>query len=240
MRLAICDDAIDELSRIATLLEKYRSARGIPVTYETFCSATELLETMQQRQFDLLFLDIIMPGLTGMEAAEEIRLSNEQIPIIFLTSSREFAVESYRVSAENYILKPAQEEEIFLALDKLLAKLSQEETYLMLKTSGSIVRLPVSEIVYVEVMNRKLQFALTSGEIKDAYGYLADYEKDLLASTNFVKPHRSYMVNLGHVAVLNKSGFTTVTGKIVPVAKESFTKIKAAYMKYLLTGKAEE
>lgn len=176
-----------------------------------------------------------MPGFTGMEAAREIRLYDKAIPIIFLTSSREFAVESYRVSAENYILKPAQANEIFPTLDKLLAKMLREEAYLTLKTGDSLVRLPLSEIVYVEVMNRKVQFTLVSGDVKDSYGYLVDFEKDLLLDASFLKPHRSYIVNLCQVTALDKSGFVMITGKTVPVARELFAQTKTAYMKYLLS-----
>ena len=240
MHLAICDDNADELFRIATILEQYRSDREGSVTYETFHSAADLLETMQKRRFDVLLLDILMPGMTGMEAAKEIRQWNRQIPILFLTSSREFAVESYRVSAEDYLMKPAQQSDIFSVLDKLLAEFSREEDYLTLKTADGVIRLPFSGIVYVEVMNRNVQFVLPSGEIKEIHGYLSDFEADLLAAPNFIKPHRSYLVNLQHVTELGKTGLATTVNKIVPVARNLFVRTKAAYMKYLLTRKGNK
>lgn len=235
MHLAICDDNIDDLCHITALVEQYGRQRASSITYETFHCASELLDAINKRQFNLLLIDILMPGFTGMEAAREIRLYDKAIPIIFLTSSREFAVESYRVSAENYILKPAQANEIFPTLDKLLAKMLREEAYLTLKTGDSLVRLPLSEIVYVEVMNRKVQFTLVSGDVKDSYGYLVDFEKDLLLDASFLKPHRSYIVNLCQVTALDKSGFVMITGKTVPVARELFAQTKTAYMKYLLS-----
>lgn len=237
MHIAICDDNIDELSRIATLLEDYRREQDGSVTYETFTSALELMETMRTRRFDLLLLDILMPGITGMDAAKEIRRSDNEIPIIFLTSSREFAVESYRVDARDYILKPARKEEIFPSISKQLAKYKEEDSYLTLKTGSGIVKLPFSQIVYVEVINRSVQFILSNGEVKKAYGYLTDYESDLLSDPYFFKPHRSYMVNLRQVNELSKDGFTTKTGKTVPVSRDAYSKAKAAYMKYLLSPK---
>ena len=235
MHIAVCDDNIDELSRISTLLECYRRERGGSITYETFHSAMELLETMRTISFDLLLLDILMPGITGMEAAKELRRLNYEIPIIFLTSSREFAVESYRVGAEDYIMKPAQKDEIFPVLDKQLVKFAQEEAYLTLKTGSGITKLPFSQIVYVEVINRTIQFILANGEVREAYGYLTDYEGDLLSDPNFYKPHRSYLLNLRQVTALDKKGFVTIVGKTVPVARDAFAKAKAAYMNYLLT-----
>ena len=234
MHIAVCDDNPEELFRISTLLEDYSHEISSLVTYETFHNATELLETMRVRRFDLLLLDILMPGVTGIEAAKEIRHSDSDIPIIFLTSSREFAVESYRVGAKDYIMKPACKDEIFPSISKQLACFTQEDAYLTLKTGSGIVKLPFSQIVYVEVINRSVQFILTNGEVREAYGYLTDYESDLLSDPHFYKPHRSYVVNLRQVTELNKKGFATRTGKTVPVARDAFTNAKAAYMKYLL------
>ena len=236
MHIAVCDDSIDELARISSLLEDYCKERDNSVTYEAFHSAMDLLETMQLRQYDLLLLDILMPGLTGMDAAMELRHSGIEVPIIFLTSSREFAVESYRVNAEDYIMKPASRDEIFPLLDRQLTRLAKEEAYLTLRAGSGILKLPFSQIVYVEVINRSVQFILANGEVRKAYGYLNDYERDLLSDPHFFKPHRSYVVNLCHVTELNKNGFATKKGKTVPVARDGFPKAKAAYMKYLLSG----
>jgi DNA-binding LytR/AlgR family response regulator len=235
MHIAVCDDNINELSRISSLLEDFGRERCSLITYEAFHSGMELLETIQSRQFDLLLLDILMPGVTGMDVAKELRRSKYETPIIFLTSSREFAVESYRVSAEDYIMKPARREEIFSALDKQRIRLAQEEAYLTLKTGIGIVKLPFSQIVYVEVINRTVQFILVSGEVREVYGYLTDYERILLLDPHFYKPHRSYVVNLRQVTELDKKGLTTIVGKTVPVARDAFTKVKSAYMKYLLS-----
>lgn len=235
MHIAVCDDNLEELSRISSLLEDYRRERDGSVTYEAFHSALELLETMRARRFDLLLLDILMPGLSGMDAAKEIRLSDREIPIIFLTSSREFAIESYRVGAEDYILKPARKDEIFPVLDKQLTRFAQEESYLTLKTGSGIVKLLFSQIVYVEVTNRTIQFILVNGEARETYGYLSDYEEKLLSDPHFFKPHRSYVINLRQVTELNKKGLATTVGKTVPVARDAFVKVKAAYMKSLLS-----
>lgn len=235
MHIAVCDDSLEELSRISSLLEDYSRERDGYITYEAFHSAIELLESMKARRFDILLLDILMPGLTGMEAAREIRLTDREIPIIFLTSSREFAVESYRVGAEDYIIKPARKDEVFPSLDKQLKRIAQEEAFLTLKTGSGIVKLLFSQIVYVEVTNRTIQFILINGEVREAYGYLSDYEEKLLSEPYFIKPHRSYLINLRHVSELDKNGLATIVGKTVPVARDAFLKVKSAYMEFLLS-----
>ena len=235
MHIAVCDDNLDELSRISSLLDDYYREFDNSITYETFHSSIELIESMRVKRFDLLLLDILMPGVTGMDAAKEIRRTDSEIPIIFLTSSSEFAVESYRVGANDYIMKPACKDEIFTSISKQLARFTQKDPYPTLKTGGGIVKLPFSQIVYVEVINRSVQFILSNGEVRKAYGYLTDYESGLLLDPNFYKPHRSYVVNLRQVTELNKQGFATILGKTVPVARDAFSKAKTAYMKYLLS-----
>jgi DNA-binding LytR/AlgR family response regulator len=215
-------------------LEDYRRERDGSVTYEAFHSAIELLETMRVRRFDILLLDILMPGLSGMEAAKEIRQSDREIPIIFLTSSREYAVESYRVGAEDYIIKPARKDEVFPSLDQQLTRFAQEKDYLTVKTGSGIVKLLFSQLVYVEVTNRTIQFILVNGDIREAYGYLSDYEEKLLSDPYFCKPHRSYLINLRQVTEIDKKGLATTVGKTVPISREAFVKVKAAYMKFLL------
>ena len=236
MHIAICDDNTHELSRIATLLDEYKSEREADISYDTFQSTIDLLETMKDVRYDLLILDIIMPGTNGMEAAKELRKSNCDIAIIFITSSREYAVESYRVKAEDYIIKPAKKEEFFDILDKQLVSLSRNEAYLTLKTGNGIVKLVFSQIVYVEVINRSVHFILINGDIRLAYGYLNDYEYYLLSDPHFFKPHRSYIVNFRYITELNKNGFTTILGNTIPVARDTYAKAKAEYMKYLLSS----
>ena len=240
MHFAICDDNLDALAHMVALLAEYRSQRKNGITYETFFNALDLLNAMKTRPFDLLLLDIVMTGFSGMEAAKEIRSSDKTVPIVFLTASREFAVESYRVRAEDYILKPVQADALFPVLDRLLARMSQGDAFLTLKSKDSLVRLPLSEIVYVEVINRRACFTLISGETLEAYGALSDFEKDLALDERFFKPHRSYIVNLRHMTTLNKTGFVTATGITLPVSRDLFVETKTAYMKSLLLSDGRE
>lgn len=240
MHIGVCDDSPEYLLHIRTLLEEYCIQQNGLVSYEVFHSAAALLDVMQTQMFDLLLLDILMPGLTGMAAAREIRQSGGNVPIIFLTSSREFAVESYRVGATGYMMKPVQKDELFPALDRQLAKLTQEDAYLPIQAEGSLIRLPFSQIAFVEVIAHTIRIALADGQVRETTGRFCDYESALLTDSNFYKPHRSYLVNLRLVTQLDKSGFLTTSGKTVPVARDAFAAAKAAYMKVLLFRKGAE
>lgn len=121
MNIAICDDDSLELGRITSFIEAYRCERNASVAYKSFQSATELISQAEKRAFGLILLDIMMPGVDGMEAAKEIRIFDTGVKIVFLTSSPEFAVESYAVKAYDYILKPVPKDKLFSVLDAVIA-----------------------------------------------------------------------------------------------------------------------
>lgn len=120
MKIAICDDDLTELNRITAFLDEYSKTNRLPLTCKTFCSSIELASTAMQESYDLYLLDILMPALNGIELAREIRNFDRAADLIFLTSSPEYAVDSYTVKASDYLLKPVQKKRFFAALDDIL------------------------------------------------------------------------------------------------------------------------
>jgi DNA-binding LytR/AlgR family response regulator len=117
MRIAICDDNTEELEGLAKLLEAYREKTKASFTCKTYSDGVSLLEDARRKGFDFLILDVMMPLMNGMQVAHEVRAFDENLKIAFLTSSPEFAVESYSVEAFAYILKPAAADNLFPVLD---------------------------------------------------------------------------------------------------------------------------
>lgn len=232
MRIAICDDDIHELASISTIIETFKSEHCPTLTYEVFNSPKSLLDKVQKQEFDLLLLDIIMSEMTGIELASTIRSFDLHLPIVFLTSSTEFAIASYRVHAKDYLLKPVDNQLLF---EVLLRQLKSSEQLLFVKTIDSVMQLPFSEIVYLEVVARKLCFYLQDGSVVLAPSTLSEYEERLLQYPQFYKPHRSYLVNLQHISKVDKEGIHTTLENIIPVPKPAFAKTKNAYMNYLMS-----
>lgn len=233
MKIAICDDEKRDLLQIASLLEAFRHNRKAELFYLSFQSATELLASMDNRDYDLLLLDMLMPGVNGMQAAREVRERNSQIEIVFLTSSPEYAVESYSVRAHYYLLKPTTEEKLFPILDRLMANFKRPEDTLRIKTQSSVLNLPYGKIEYIEVSAKKLYFYLTDGDKREIAGNLTDYERSLLKRPGFIKVHRSYLINLQWVQELRPGELVTVTGRRVPVARTAYPQVRTAYTQFL-------
>ncbi|NMA65096.1 MAG: response regulator transcription factor [Clostridiaceae bacterium] len=239
MKIAICDDDSQDLLRIASFIEAYRNSRKADFTYISFHSAVELLSSMERVEYHILLLDVLMPGVNGMQAAREIREKNSNVEIIFLTSSPEFAVESYSVRAHYYLLKPVSEEKLFPILDKLLDNFRKPEDTLRIKTQSSVFSLPYGKIEYIEIIAKKLFFYLTDGGVREIPGSLADYEKAFLKRPGFIKVHRSYLANLQWVQELRHGELITVSGRRVPVSRTAYSHVKTAYTHFLF-AEAEE
>ncbi|NLO38259.1 MAG: response regulator transcription factor [Ruminiclostridium sp.] len=240
MKIAICDDNSQELTRISSFIDTYRRERNVPVVYKTFQSAAELISHVSSGEYGILLLDILMPGINGIEAAHEIRSFDAEVKIIFLTSSAEFAVESYAVKAYDYILKPVSRDRLFSVLDAIAAENQTAMEGLSVKTLSDIVRILFSRLAFVEIMNKKLYFHLSDGGVREATSSLVEFEDKLLARPEFVKVHRSYIVNLWHVSQLGIKELVTHTGKVVPISRLLHGKVREAYMKHMFLEKDEE
>lgn len=236
MHIAICDDNCKELLHISGLLDSYRQEKDADFTFKVYSNATELIFDMENKFYDLLLLDILMPGLSGIKAAKEIRESNSVVKIIFLTSSPEFALESYGVRAEDYILKPISKERFFSTLDNLFAQDKTASEGFSIKTQSAMTKILFSNIVYVEVMNKRLYFYLSDGSIHEIYSSLSNYEDTLLSREGFIKVHRSYIVNMWKMSKITKNKFITQKGTIIPISRLLYSEVRKAYMEYLFKG----
>lgn len=237
MHIAICDDDRDELLRISSILDTYKQERKTSISYEAFHSATELLSTAKAGKYDLYLLDILMPGVNGMETAQEIRSFDQDTSIVFLTSSPEFAVQSYRYKAQDYLLKPAKPANIFPLLDILIAKTRKPQDCLGVKTKTGMARILFSDLAYVEVVNKRVYFHMSDGGVREAAASLAEFESILLSRPYFVRTHRSYIVNLLQIGELAGSEAITLSGKKVPISRQNFTKVRDAYIEQLFSKK---
>lgn len=234
MKIAICEDDTTQQNILTTALDSYRTPAGEHVQYDVYHSGLDLLASINTHPYDVLLLDILMPGFTGIETARGIRESNEKIPIIFLTTSQEFAVESYRVHAFDYLMKPVDQNALFETLDRAYAMTeSTLEKSILVQTAKAVYVLSLSQIEFVEINNRTLSFHLIDGTVKSISGRLSDYEDALLKHPEFLKIHRSYIINMDFMKALNQKSFITLTGNEVPISRNLLPTIQKRYIEHL-------
>ena len=235
LKIAVCDDSRELLEKVEKDLHEYENVRNTPVTVHTYTNAVDLLDGLKKTDYDILILDIIMPGFTGMQAAHEIRKFNEEIKIIFLTSSKEFAIESYSVGAYYYLLKPVLKEKLFSVLDKVVSEITSKQESCVIYTHMGIVNIPFARIECLEVYNKHLVFHLSDGSTKETRGALTDYENVFLERKEFLKIHRSYILNMDYIHSIEAGEIATYSGKRFPVSRLLAKDIKEHYMNYMFT-----
>ena len=174
IKVAFCDDNLSVLEEITALLNQYRVERNQEIVYTAFNSPFELLAEIEKgMRLDILFLDVVMPGENGIDVAKEIRQYDNHVKIIFLTSSVEFAVQSYAVGAYFYQLKPIWEESFLRLMDSAISECEkQQQRSLILRCKSGIARIDLDKLEYCEVNGRTLLFHLENGTDLESTGKL--------------------------------------------------------------------
>ena len=233
MYIAVCDDHPKELQSVARIIDEFAAANRICIRYQLFQNAEDLLRAAPLQHFTHYILDVVMPGMDGMTAAHELRSIDAEAKLIFLTSFKEYAYQSYRVKAYDYLLKPVDSQQLHALLQQLHHMENASEASLLIPKGRSFFRISPNRLAYLEVSRKKLHFHMTDGQILQAAGTLAEFEPELLSRPGFVKIHRSYIVNLHHISVLSPAGCIMQGGQNLPVSRLLYNQVRQRYMAHL-------
>lgn len=234
VRTAFCDDDMGALEEMRTFLDRYSREHNRSITYAAFHSPVELMAEIERgTRFDVLFLDIHMPGENGIELAAEVRGYDRNVKIVFLTSSPEFAVESYRVEAYFYQLKPLRWKNFSQVMDSALEACAREEKHsLILDCKSGITRLDPDRLEFCEVIHHTLLFHLSSGRVLESTGSLDQLSRRLAPFGCFLRPHRSYLIHLGYVQSISYRAVTMSSLTEIPIPRGKYNEIKNAFLAY--------
>ena len=221
--IAICEDETYLLEELRKKAETYLKTRHYPAEIRTFTSGEDLLK--EQRTFDLILLDLMLPGINGLETAK--RLSSKS-RIIFITSYREYAVDAFEVEAVHYLLKPVTDERLYQAMDRALKQSKQaDDRTLALIKSGSTHILPIRDILYCEVFDHRVCIHTAQGNYE--YSGTLDMLEGKLDG-RFFRCHRSYLINMSHVVGQEKGTALVSNGNRVLISRRK----QAEFMQRLL------
>lgn len=239
IHIAICDDSKQERQILAALFKRYQELHATPLQIHIFQNGFSLLDAIDQgKRFDITILDILMPGENGIEIARNIRASGADTEIIFLTSSPEYAVDSYEVKAQNYLLKPVTEEKFFASIDSILAELDEKDTasFIIYTTEKQYSRIRVSSLVYGEVIHRTITLHLADQTMISAVMTFTEFQDILKAYSDFIYPHRSYAVNMNYIQYVTKSDIILTDGQKIPLSRNNYMKISEQFLNFAYTN----
>lgn len=236
LRIAICEDEEGERQDLLHMIQQTQYTTELTF----FSSGEEFLAKFQCNQYDLILMDIFMGGETGIQVITKMRMLDSEVPVVFITTSEDFALESYRLNAIKYIEKPATAQGLTSALQ--LAKLKQQaNSRRVLHINSSTPPYPLSRILYLEQKARALTIYLLDDETVIVNKKLDDIELQLVAN-GFLRCHKSFLVNLSHICGIDRelSTFEMKDGSKVYIRRRSFWEMQKAFEAYLFTTRQEE
>ena len=231
IRIAICDDEKHMSDHIRSFVSYFFRKKNREISLRIFSSGEELLS--YNGQIDILFLDIQMKEMDGMETARKLRAGQFRGVIIFITVLKEMVFQSFEVQAYDYLVKPVDDKQFEKTMDRLYASMqnASEDSLLVQKGyEGRII--PKDEIVFCEIIDRKIYLNLASGEVVDYYERIENLETKL--NNRFYRCHRSYLINLKHLKGYKNGTACMDNGKEIPVSRlrsKEFSGVVLQYMK---------
>ena len=240
--IALCDDELEELKKTEKLLQEYeKNHPGLEFAIECFEYADELLEMFSAESYlpDLIFMDIYMPDRAGntisfgMKAANELRKMGYQGKLVFLTTSREYALEAFDVGASQYLVKPLAENKLFSVLDKFLKDAEEaRKKYILLKIEGRLVRVALNDIVYCEAQRKTQCLYLTDGTQCMLHTTMTELYKQVSDYPEFVRVGVAFIVNLGYINSLNAKEIQMDNGKKIYLPRGAYKGLREQYFSY--------
>lgn len=236
MNIAICDDHLIFTQQLYRTIRSYFAQYDITLgTIKLYQNGNDLLQDcLNASHFDIIFLDIEMPHISGMEVAKNIRLSNSEVLIVFITNFPDYMPASFKVEAFDFLSKPISEEDIFAVLTRCIYKYQQKHGFIQIKTSLGVAAVNINTIVYINSDLHYVDFLLTSGEYVRSKMKLEDVELLLSNYSQFMRCHQSYIVNLDYVQEVQRlriifnhkkpylPGSIAISRKYSDIAREKF------------------
>lgn len=225
LKIAICDDETILCKELKEKISKFYSEYSI----DTFHSGKELLRC--PNEYDIIFLDIEMPGEDGMETAKKLRSQNCKSYIIFLTSHTEYMPDAFKVKAFRFLAKPLDEEHLKEVLTDAQKELADFKK-VIISNFGREMLADIKDIMYIRADRKSTVLHLENEEIET--GYPLKYWMEELGGVDFCQTHKSYLVSIRHIKqVLPEGVMLKITEEIIPLSRRKYSTVKNAFFRYI-------
>ena len=234
MQIALCEDNAAEAQMLQEYIETVMAEWGYTAQVVRFLNGEDLLHEIEKNiRFSILFLDIYMDALSGIDTACTVRERGENMPIIFVTTSREFAIEGFRLGAVHYIIKPITLDDVRQALGRCTEVLREQARRINVKMEDRTPRsILARDIHYAEIYDKRCILHLAGEDIATRLS-LAELEEMLDGNENFIRCHRCYLVNLQHVRCIEGRDFVLHNGRRAMIAQRDTVRVRRIYGDYL-------
>lgn len=231
IRIAIVDDEKVIREQIKKLVEKKQNDCEI----DTYGTGEDLLKA--DSVYDIIFLDIQMNGMNGIDTARALRQKADNTVLIFITSVKEYVFDAFDVAAFHYLIKPIEENKFWEVCDRAVLEVTKKKQnpsgQIFIKTRSQSITLEQSDVLYIESRAKKVEIH-TKTNIVEAYAAISELEKQLVGS--FYRCHRGYLVNMAFIAGYENDSITLNNGETIILSKDKYSEFVKVYMRYLKNG----
>jgi DNA-binding LytR/AlgR family response regulator len=238
-RIAICDDEKKELDKTESLVLSWRRRHeDEDIFVDRFEDPEKMLTRIKEGEYipDLILLDIYMPGKSGIKAARELRQMGNRGKIVFLTTSKEHALDAYGVDAAQYLVKPVGEKKLFSVLDKIMKNRENRIAHVIFRSDGRSCKVALKDIVYCEAQGKSQRLHLADGSFIRLRMTMAEIYEMLSEWQEFKKVGASYVVNLEHIDSLSGQEACMDTGKNIYLPRGAYQPLREQYFSYFCAG----
>lgn len=236
LSIGIVDDLkIDRECLLTDLRSFFAQRPDLDVRLTEFESAEQFMEAYQPGAFDVLFLDILMGGLNGVQLAARLREIDQKVLIIFLTTSPEFAFDAFPVHPFDYLLKPYEYKRLESVLAEVLHALSAEEPMISIRVPRNTHEVPLNKLVAVESRGHTVEVHLSDGQTLRSIMTFAEIEKALADDPRFLRCNRGVIVNMDQVLRLDGDVFKMRDGTIFPLRVRNRSVLVSQFSQYTIS-----
>lgn len=232
MKVAIVDDLQADKEILKEYINRYAAEKSLCIEIECFCSGEHFLRNTAPNKYRLIFLDIYMKGLDGMQVAEALRRDDKESLLVFTTSSKDFAIQGYAVKASGYLVKPYDYEMFRQAMEVIRPMLEKDLRFIEVKEKRSHVKILLHDILYCDYDNHYILFHMED-EIIRSYMKFKELEELLAPYDEFLCCYRNIMVNLDRVQVLESESFIMENGEQIPIRRPDRIKVRELYAEFV-------
>ncbi|MCR5145167.1 MAG: LytTR family DNA-binding domain-containing protein [Lachnospiraceae bacterium] len=240
MRVAIVDDEKNMTDQIIEFLCRYQKENSVNVDMEEFSSGESFLQSFYEKKedeadgylaYDMILLDVEMPGIDGIETARRIRERDKNVIIMFITNMAQYAIHGYSVEAIDYVLKPITYEDFKMKINKATRYIERNTKHqIMLNTTEGKIPISISDIYYIEVVRHYLHYYTVGGKY-EVRGVMKELEKSL-SDKNFCRCNQSYLINLAYVKAI-RGNDVVVGDDYIPISRNKKNEFMEAFAKYV-------
>ena len=245
MKIAICDDNKEDLERINSLLNEYITNNNYNITVDKYTDSTTLLNRMllfkiDKLNYDILILDVVMET-TGIEFVKKIKEDGYNPLVIFLSTSKEFAVDAFKVRAFDYLLKPYEKKDVFKTLDNALRHLEvKPKANVILKLQNhTSIGVNIEDIIYADAKNRRVIYHMADGKEYVTTALRTNFIDTIpfdVSKHNFIFSTKNKLVNMDFIKSIKSDHFILKDDTKIPISLNMMADVKKKYISYLLGG----